>query len=72
MTSAHSFYSAPARPARNPRKMTGLRRHRIADNLKEAACFVMVLGLFGALLVAMGALEIAIWAPSLPPGIASN
>jgi hypothetical protein len=72
MISAHLFHSAPARPARNSRKMTGLQRRRIADDLKEAARFVMVLGLFGALLVAMGALEIAIWAPSLPSGIASN
>jgi hypothetical protein len=52
--------------------MTGLQWRRIGDDLKEFGRFVMVLGLFGALLAAMGALEVAIWAPSPLPGIASN
>jgi hypothetical protein len=66
MTFAHSFRGAPVPQARISRKMTLLERRRIVHDLKEAGGFVMVLGTFGALLIAMAALEVAIWAPSLP------
>jgi hypothetical protein len=59
----HELPPLQARPSWDSRE-TGLRaKRRVVEIAKEAGRFALVLGIFGAVLVATMALRVAIWVP---------
>lgn len=60
---SHELPPLQARPIWDSRGTNLQARRRIADVAKEAGRFALVLGIFGAILVATMALRVAIWVP---------